>query len=157
MPQRQINSIIHYFFQLPLNTTINNNNNTKNLSFDQLLQQQSMASNLNNYNNTILASLAGNLIQPQQQQQQQHRNEMTASNNIWSKLLTDTSSSLVDINQSNILHQMQQIQHTNTLYGAKTHENRGVFCRLNKLTRTQQQLNESIVVAATTTVTNDNC
>jgi hypothetical protein len=43
-----------------------------------------MASNLNNYNNTFLASLAGNLVQPQQQQQQQHRNEMTASNNIWS-------------------------------------------------------------------------
>jgi hypothetical protein len=65
----------------------------------------------------------------------------------------------VDINQSTIPHQMQQLQHTNTLYGVtyfKTDENRCVFCRLNKLTRTQQQLNESIVVAATTTVTNDN-
>ncbi len=39
----------------------------------------------------------------------------------------------------------------------KTDENRGVFCRLNKLTRTQQQLNESIVgTATTTTATNDN-
>jgi dynactin complex subunit len=45
----------------------------------------------------------------------------------------------------------------------KTDENRGVFCRLNKLTRTQQQqsdnqLNESIVAATTTTTTatNDN-
>jgi hypothetical protein len=58
------------------------------------------------------------------------------------------SSSLVDTDQSNILHQTQQLQHTNKLYGViyfKTDENRCFFCRL--LTRTQQQLNESIVVA----------
>jgi hypothetical protein len=49
---------------------------------------------------------------------------MTASNNIWSKLLTDMSSSLVDtdINKSNILHQMQQLQHTNTLILANNGE-----------------------------------
>ena len=123
----------------------------QNHSFDQLVQQQLIASaltgNNNNTNNTnnleasylnnpaFLASLAGSLIQQQQQQQpqqppksqqqQQQLNEMTASNSVWAKLLCDMSSPLVgtDNNQSNILYQMQQLQHhPNTLMLANNGE-----------------------------------